>query len=101
MSTHLNISYIHQQIEHDFINLTKLVSQFLDIYTILHELYEPSLEMKLESYYLFLEKRKMAFTAERSKWLVGGVNSLLKISTTTLSKPVRQIWGEASDALAY
>ena len=31
----------------------------------------------------------------------GGVNSLLKISTTTLSKPVRQIWGEASIALAY
>ena len=31
----------------------------------------------------------------------GVVNSLLKISTTTLSKPVRQLWSEASVVLAY
>ena len=31
----------------------------------------------------------------------GGVNSLLKISTTTLSKDVRQLNGKASVALAY
>ena len=30
-----------------------------------------------------------------------GLNSLLKISTTTLSKDVRQLNGEASVALAY
>ena len=40
---------IYYQIDHDFSNLTKLVSQFLVNYTILYWIYKFTLETKLEN----------------------------------------------------
>ena len=50
---------IYQQIDHNFRNLTKLVSQFLVNYTILYWIYKFILETKLEN---ALEKKRSAAT---------------------------------------
>ena len=50
--------YLYYQIDHNFRNLTKFVSQFLDTYTNLYQLYKSSSEIEMEKLLLIPKKNK-------------------------------------------
>ena len=50
--------YLYYQIDHNFRNLTKFVSQFLDTYTNLYQLYKSSSEIEIKKLLLIPKKKK-------------------------------------------
>ena len=50
--------YLYYQIDHNFRNLTKFVSQFLDTYMNLYQLYKSSSEIEMEKLLLIPKKKK-------------------------------------------
>ena len=50
--------YLYYLIDHNFRNLTKFVSQFLDTYTNLYQLYKSSSEIEMEKLLLIPKKKK-------------------------------------------